>query len=202
MDAAIVFDCEFLTAPGAPRRFWCGPNDPDPVVAQLGAIKVGLGGDFPLLDRLRCVIVPRGRDGGRLALDPLFVQLTGIGEEHIDAEGVELGDALDRLDDFSSGAKIWSWGKDEFNLVAISCYVAGVASPIPVGRFDNACKLLLKAGMPIDDLHSMRSNELADRFEIPHPPLRGHDALDDAMSVALVLQHLLKIEALAPADFG
>lgn len=202
MDAAVVLDCEFLTAPGAPSRFWCGPHDPDPVVAQLGAVRIGLVDDFPLLDRLRTVVVPRGRDRSRLPLDPLFTRLTGIGEDDVTAHGIELPEALRRLDAFSDGARLWSWGKDEFNLVAISCYVAGVAPPIPVGRFSNACDLLLKAGMPLDEVHEARSNTLADRLGIDHPPLRGHDALDDALSVAHALRDLPRRRKLVAADLA
>ena len=61
---------------------------------------------------------------------------------------MELIAALDDLDGFSEGASFWSWGKDEFNALVISCYVANISPPIPATRFDNACKLLLRAGMP------------------------------------------------------
>jgi hypothetical protein len=36
------------------------------------------------------------------------------------------------MDRFSEGARFWSWGKDELNMVAISCYVAGI--PAPIGK--------------------------------------------------------------------
>ena len=87
-------------------------------------------------------------------------------------------------------------------MVAISCYVEGLAPPIPVTRFGNACDLLLAAGMPYDELKTTRSDRLADHFGIEHPPLRGHDGLDDALSVAYVLQHFLRTGALSPADFA
>jgi hypothetical protein len=109
--------------------------------------------------------------------------------------------ALNELDRFSNGASFWSWGKDELNMMAISCYVADVRPIIPAYRFDNACKLLLKAGMPNDDMKTVRSNMLADYYGIEHPPLRGHDALDDALSVAYVLQHLLRGGQLSPESF-
>ena len=46
METAIIFDCEFLVIEGAPQNFWCGPFDPDPVIAQIGAAKLDLQGDF------------------------------------------------------------------------------------------------------------------------------------------------------------
>ena len=201
MKHALIFDCEFLTAEGAPSRFWCGPNDPDPVVAQIGVVKLGLNADFPVLDTLRIHVIPRNRYGERFPLDPLFTRLTGITEETIDQHGVSLANALDQTRVFASGAKLWSWGKDEFNMIAISCYVEGLQPPVPATQFGNACKLLLKAGMPYDDIKRTRSNTLADYYQLEHPPLRGHDALDDAYSVAYVVQHLLKQGSLKPVDF-
>lgn len=201
MRHAVVFDCEFLTAEGSPSRFWCGPHDPDPVVAQIGVVRIGLEAGFPILDSLRLYVIPRDRHGGRIALDPFFTKLTGIAEGHIEEQGLSLGQALAQVRDFSGGEKLWSWGKDEFNMVAISCYVEGFAPPIPATRFGNACQLLLRAGMPYEDMRKTPSNRLAEYHQLERPPLRGHDALDDALSVSYVLQHLLGQGKLKAADF-
>ena len=201
MKTAIVYDCEFLCVQGSQGRFWCAAHDPDPVIAQIGAVKLGLEGDFPLLDRFRVFVQPIDRFGDRYPIDPFFTKLTGITEEKIRAEGVALQDALAGLDRFSGGARFWSWGKDELNMVAISCYIAGVQPPIPAHRFDNAVKLVITAGMPIDDIAKTPSNKLADYYGVEHPPLQGHDALDDALSVAYALQHLLKTGRLQPDVF-
>ncbi|MAC79606.1 MAG: exonuclease [Rhodobacteraceae bacterium] len=202
MAHVIVYDCEFLTAPGAPQRFWCGPTDPDPVIAQIGAAKLSLERGFPITETIRLHVIPRDRHGARCTLDPLFSRLTGITDATLSASGQTLGDALAQLDGFSQGATLWSWGKDEFNMIAISCYVAGIEPVIPVDRFGNACNLLLKAGMALDDIHQTRSNTLAARFGIDHPPVQDHDGLDDALGVAWTLQHLLREGRLSPADFG
>ncbi|MGI2036441.1 3'-5' exonuclease [Rhizobium panacihumi] len=201
MKTAIVFDCEFLCLEGSQRRFWCAAHDPDPVIAQIGAVKLGLEGDFPLLGTYKAYVRPIDRFGNRYAIDPFFTKLTGITEENIEAEGVSLQDALAGVDSFSEGVRFWSWGKDELNMVAISCYVAGVHPPIPAHRFDNAVKLLLAAGMPIEDLAKTPSNKLADYYGLEHPPLQGHDALDDALSISYTLQHLMKDGKLQPDVF-
>jgi DNA polymerase III epsilon subunit-like protein len=192
MKTAIIFDCEFLCLEGSQRRFWCAAHDPDPVIAQIGAVKLGLEEDYPLLENFKAYVRPVDRFGGRYAIDPFFTMLTGITEERIEAEGVALGDALLAVDRFSGGARFWSWGKDELNMIAISCYVAAIDAPIPARRFDNAVKLLLAAGMPVEDLARTPSNRLADYYNVDHPPLQGHDALDDALSVSYTLQHLLR----------
>jgi hypothetical protein len=201
MKTAIVFDCEFLCLEGSQRRFWCAAHDPDPVIAQIGAVKLGLEGDYPLLDTHRAYVRPMDRHGRKYAIDPFFTKLTGITERDIETEGVALEKALADVDRFSAGARFWSWGKDELNMVAISCYVAGIQPSIPAPRFDNAVKLLIAAGMPIEDLARTPSNMLADYYGVEHPPLRGHDALDDALSVSYTLQHLMKAGKLRPEAF-
>ncbi|WP_068300113.1 exonuclease [Pararhodobacter sp. CCB-MM2] len=200
MSPCVIYDCEFLTAPGAPMRFWNGPTDPDPVIAQIGAVRLSTeSGEIE--ETLRLYVLPRGRQGERLALDPLFIRLTGITEDILQAEGLELSEALARLDAFSDGASLWSWGKDELNMIAVSCWIAGLAPPMGPARFRNACDLLLAAGMPLEDVHKTRSNTLAAYFEVDHPPLRGHDGLDDALCVAYTLQHLLQAGRLSATDF-
>lgn len=201
MRHTIIYDCEFMTAEGAQSRFWCGPHDPDPVVVQIGLVKLGLAGGFPLIETKRLYVIPRDRHGNRTGLDPFFTRLTGISEDQIDRHGISLQSALDQTSAFAAGAPLWSWGKDEHNMLAISCFVAGFPPPIPATQFGNACALLLKAGMPYDDIKVTRSNQLADYFKLEHPALRAHDALDDALSIAYVLRHLLALHRLEPADF-
>ena len=202
MKTAIIFDCEFLCCDGSPQRFWCGAEDPDPVVAQIGAVKLSLESGFALMDTFVAFVMPMDRLGCRFALDPFCTGLTGVSEENMDSKGISLQQALAALDDFSAGASFWSWGKDELNMLAISCYVAGIQPGIPAHRFDNAVKLLSTAGMPLGDLRMTPNNKLADYFGIEHRSLRSHDALDDALSLAFTLQHLLESERLVPAAFG
>lgn len=114
---------------------------------------------------------------------------------------MSLEDALANFESFSGGAPYWSGGKDELNMVAISCYIAGIQPPIPANRFDNAVKLLAAAGMPMEDLVKTPSNKLADYYQVEHPPLHGHDALDDALSLAYTLQHLMKAGILRSEAF-
>jgi len=201
MKTAVVFDCEFLCVQGSQSRFWCAAHDPDPVIAQIGAVELGLENDYPLLDTYKTYVRPIDRFGNRYALDPFFTGLTGITDKDIEVEGIALQDALAGLDRFSAGARFWSWGKDELNMVAISCYVAGIEPPIPARRFDNAVRLLIAAGMPMEDLAKTPSNRLADYHGVEHPPLKGHDALDDALSVSYTLQHLLRTGKLQPEIF-
>ncbi len=136
-------------------------------------MKLGLEGNLPLLDTYRAYVQPIDRFGNRYAIDPFFTKLTGIPEENIRAEGVALQEALAGVDRFSDGARFWSWGKDELNMVAISCYVAGVQPSIPAHRFDNAVKLVIAAGMPIEDIATTPCSKLADYYGVERPPCAG-----------------------------
>ncbi|NBB51904.1 exonuclease [Rhizobium sp. CRIBSB] len=201
MKTATIFDCEFLCAEGSQRRFWCGPQDPDPVVVQIGAVKLGLEGSFEIVDTQCLYVQPLDRSGKAQQPDPFFTRLTGVGEEILAREGQPLAQALDALDRFSEGARFWSWGKDELNMIAISCYIEGIAPPITADRFSNAVHLMVAANMPAEDIVKTPSSALSAYFQIGHPPLRAHDARDDALSLAYALQHLLRVGRLRAEDF-
>jgi len=201
MSHAIIFDCEYLTAPGAMSRMWCGPFDPDPNVAQIGAVKLSFEPDYGIVETFQVLIKTKDRFGRDNRLDPFFTQLTGIEEASVDRHGVALAEALDRFDRFSEGADFWSWGKDELTLLGVSCYVEEVPRMIPARRFGNACGLLLKGGMPYADLKKTTSGRLADYYGLKPAERQQHNALDDAWSVAVTLQHLLRGKHLVPGDF-
>jgi DNA polymerase III epsilon subunit-like protein len=201
MSHVTIFDCEYLTAEGAMNSRWCGPHDPDPCVAQIGSVKLSLEPGFKVLDTQSLLIRTVDRLGKGTDLDPYFVELTGIDNSQIENEGISLEEALAEFDRFSGGSSFWSWGKDELNLLAVSCYVAEIKPLIPAHRFGNAMELLLRAGLPREDVLKTTSGELADTFGLKGSPRRHHDAVDDAMSIALSLQHLLLKGRLAPEDF-
>ena len=198
MKTAVIFDCEFLAIEGSQRRFWCGPFDPDPVAVQIGAVRIGLTEGYPLGETLSVLIRPADRHGRPVQIDPFFTDLTGITGADLETRGVGLAEALATLDRFAQGARLFSWGKDEFHLIAISCYVAGIDPPIPATRFGNACDLALAAGMPYAAIEQTRSNRLPAYFDLETPSLRAHDATDDARAVAIAMRHLLMTGALSP----
>lgn len=202
MRTAVVYDCEFLTNQSAPQRFWCGPMDPDPTVVQIGAVQLALDGSYELGETFETVVRPRDRTGAPAELDPHFTWLTGITPERVENEGVPLADALARFGTFAGDGTCWSWGKDEINMLAISCWVEGIESPMRPDRFGNAAGLLVKTDLDPEAVGRMRSNTICETLGVTTPPLRAHDALGDAMSVAYALQHLLREGQLRLEHFG
>lgn len=193
---AIIFDCEQLTDTGAPMRFWCGPEDPDPLLVQIGAVRLSLVAPFDLGEEFDIIVRPVGRDGP-VAPPAFFTKLTGIDAARIAQEGKALKGALEAFAAFAGGAPIWSWGKDEINAIAPSCFAEGIVSPLPIQRFGNAAALVQAAGEPLDVVHGLRSHTIAAHFGL-EPETQAHDGVADARAVARVLQHLLREGRLTP----
>lgn len=200
MQTVVVYDCEFLTAPGAPGRFWSGPSDPDPLCVQIGAVRLALTAPFSISESVGWYIRPENRDCRTVAVDPLLTRLTGITDTLLEQEGLPLIAALKALADFAGNDLLISWGKDDLLTLAASLFVQGRLSPIPAGRFRNATPLLLSAGEDRDTIHGLRSNTICAHFGIDSPG-QAHDARDDAAAVATALQHLLSENLLQQADF-
>lgn len=200
VESVTIYDAEFLTAPGAPQRFWCGPHDPDPLTIQIGAVRLGLTPPFPMSDTAGWLVLPQDRDGARVALDPLVTRLTGLTNARIDAEGMPLPEALMALDSFSQGGTLYAWGKDELLSFAATLFVMDATSPIPARRFRSAVPLVVRAGEAKEVVEGLRSHTICDHFGLPEQG-PAHDARGDAKSVASVLQHLLRAGRLAPDDF-
>lgn len=175
------------------KRSFSGPYDPEPTVVQIGAVKISLSDGLPIVDKTTIYIIPRSRRGERLALGAYFINLTGITEQNIDDHGVSLETALNALDEFSQGSTLWAWGHDERNMIALSCFVENIPMPIASTRFDNAARILLKAGMPMEDILKTNSGRLAAYYDLDDAKnIQEHDGLSDALSITYAMQYLNK----------
>ncbi len=187
--SVVIFDCEHLTNATSPTRFWCGPNDPDPLLVQIGAIRLSTAEPYALGESFNCLVTPVGRDGPE-PLPTFFQSFSGISEDRLQRDGLPLTEALAAFAAFVGNDAIWSWGKDEITSIAPACFVAGIPCAIPVSQFGNAAALLVQAGTPLDVVNGLRSHTLPAHFGLDSEA-RAHDGLADARGVARVLQHLL-----------
>jgi len=199
MTHVIIFDCEQLTDAGAPSRFWCGPTDPDPLLVQIGAVKLSLEPPFSLAESFDAIVQPIGRNGP-VAPSAFFTKFTGIDAARIARDGHPLAAALNAFAAFAGDAPLFSWGKDEITALAPACFVAGLVSPLPATRFGNAASLVVKAGEPLETVQTLRSPGLPAHFGLA-PETRAHDGVADARAVARTLAHLMADGRLHPADF-
>lgn len=200
MKSVVLYDCEFLTAPGAPQRFWCGPHDPDPLCIQIGAVRLDLSAPYAISDPVTWYVQPVDRDGRVVAVDPLVTRLLGITDETLAKHAVPLSGALLALDEFAKGDTLYSWGKDDLLTLAASLFVQGLPSPIPAPQFRNATPLLLAAGETAETICTLRSNTICDHYGLDAPG-PAHDAGADAAGVAVALRYLLTQGRLRPTDF-
>ncbi|WP_323006361.1 3'-5' exonuclease [Pseudorhodobacter sp.] len=202
MSIIVVYDCEYLTKEGAMGRLWSGHDDPDPIVVQIGAVLLDLDANASIIDEFKIYIKPQDRNGVPYQLDPYFTDLTGISNEDIDKKAVDLASALHQFDAFSRGATFWSWGKDELFALGVSCFLRGIAPPISPRRFGNLKRALRQAGMPETEIKSTSSGELADYYGVGCASLSKHDGLDDAISLARAVGHLMGQGQLTAESFG
>ncbi len=191
MSKLVIFDTEYLSCDGAMYRLWSAAHDPDPLLVQIGAVLLDLSDTARIADTLNVLVTPRDRQGRICGLDPYFVELTGITNNRLRAEGVPLAHALNMLNHFAQGTGFWSWGKDELFALGVSCFLQNVTPSIAPSRFHNLKSVALSAGMPEVDIGVTNSAGLSGYFGVNLPNLHEHDALDDALSLSHAVLHLL-----------
>ncbi|MGW2525226.1 exonuclease domain-containing protein [Streptomyces sp. NPDC001617] len=105
MPTFVVLDLEFTTWPGALEQDWGAPGQLREIV-QIGALR--LQEDCSVVEEyealVRPVVNPR--------LSAFFTELTGIGQERLDREGVPAAEALGEFLGFCRGEAVLSYGND------------------------------------------------------------------------------------------
>jgi inhibitor of KinA sporulation pathway (predicted exonuclease) len=180
-DVLVVFDTEWTTWEGAMQRNWSGPGEHMEVV-QIGAIRI----DPVTLDEVDALeILVRPRINPRLS--DYFIDLTGVPQSRVDAEGVDLVPAVERFGAFlpPGGVAISNGGDDDILTANAALY--GLPRPLTDRRFVNLRPILMERTgrarheLVSGDLHTTLG------FSADHP---AHDALGDARNVAESLRHL------------
>lgn len=192
MSKLVIFDTEYLSCDGTMYRLWSAAHDPDPLLVQIGAVLLDLSDTARIADTLNLLVTPRDRQGRVCGLDSYFVELTGISNDRLRAEGVTLAQSLNMLNHFAQGSDFWSGGKDELFALGVSCFLQNVAPSIAPNRFHNLKSVALEAGVPEVDISATNSAGLSGYFGVSLPDLHEHDALDDALSLSHAVLHLLE----------
>ncbi len=190
-------DTEWTCWRGSAERNWSGPGEHREIIS-IGSIL--LNPNFVEIASLHLFVRPK--------INPLLshycVDLTGIGQAFIDANGIPFPDAVDIFHRFLQLGEgpIFSNGGDE-TVLRENCALLGVRDPFDTGRFQNARPLLGKAFRVADD--DLDSNGL-DRFfrdeDDGASSSRGiapHNALADARKLGSALRVALRFR-LARSD--
>lgn len=178
-----IMDLEWTSWEGAHERKWSGPGEEMEIV-QIGALKVKDDETLTETDSLDVLVTPRINPG----LSDYFIQLTGITQERLDADGIGFPDALEVLQAFLGGdiAKVYSMGSD-FRVIERNCDLNGVVFPFDEALFINARELL----KPIvgEDIATSDSSQLPAAMGFA-PPGGAHQGLGDCRCIAETLRIL------------
>ena len=101
----VVFDCEFTTWPGALENYWSGPGRLREIV-QIGALR--LDEDLAVVEEFDTLVRPVVNP----ELSSYFTELTGIGQEMVDRDGIGPAEAIGRFLGFCRGELVLSYGND------------------------------------------------------------------------------------------
>ncbi|MDP6923210.1 MAG: exonuclease domain-containing protein [Candidatus Scalindua sp.] len=103
---AVILDTEWTTWPGALERSWSGKDEYREII-RIGAIIIDLD-SLQEIEVLDVFVKPSINPN----LSDYCIKLTGITDKQIQAEGIEIHEALHKFGDFVGDRKIFSYGGD------------------------------------------------------------------------------------------
>lgn len=183
-DIFAIMDLEWTSWEGARQRWWSGPGEEMEIV-QIGALKVRDDEALTETETLDVLVTPKINP----QLSDYFVQLTGITQDRLDADGIGFVESLEALRDFLGGiAKVYSWGTD-IRILERNCGLNGVDFPFDEAMFADARELLSRT---VDaKLDKVNSSQLPAAMGFP-PPGAAHQGLGDCRCIAETFRILRK----------
>jgi inhibitor of KinA sporulation pathway (predicted exonuclease) len=180
----ILFDTEYTTWEGAQARKWSGPNEYKEIV-QIGAIAVETE-TFTEKESLLLFIRPVKNP----TLSQYFIDLTHITQDEVDQQGVTYADALVAFERWARGRQLFSWGRD-IDVMEENAKLLGIDFPFDTSVGGDIRPLFTRRGIEVEQYMS----STIPRAFGEEPPPDGHNALNDARSIAQALRALAKKEA-------
>ena len=176
----VVFDTEFTAWPGSMARAWGGPGEHKEII-QIGAVIL----DAAILEERRAFAVLI-----RPVLNPVLseylVDLTGITNERLAAEGVDFATGVTRFVEFAGPRPLHAYGRDD-RIIADNAERLGKPKLWPNLPTTNLKDWLLKVGIPLAGVHS---GNLAAHVGSTSQGV-AHDALIDSRSLAEAVRYLV-----------
>ena len=166
MTHAVVFDLEFTAWPGSLHRRWLRPGEFREVV-QIGAVKLDRA-TFAQKGQFNVLVKPRLNP----VLSPYLEELTGITNEALAREGVDLAEAYRAFVAFADSAPLVAFGRDDLVLLD-NLRLYGLRDMPALPPYANIALWLADQGVDPRGLHACDIARAAGgRFEG-----RQHDAL-------------------------
>ncbi len=176
----VIFDLELTAWPGSAARGWTGPGE-YPEIIQIGAVCLDAG--LRETGTLDLAVKPRLNP----ILSDFIISLTGITQERVDREGVDIAEALSRLANFAADARMLLCNGGDYAWLRQNARLAGTVDPLAAAAFGSLSRHFSRAAAR--DRHVV-SSDLPLVFGFVAPG-RAHDGLSDARAIAEALRRTL-----------
>ena len=174
----IVFDLEW-NQPSSKNEKITEPIPFCDEIIQIGAVR--LDKDFNITGNFNVIVKPVHY----VKMNSVVKKLTGIGDERL-MPGVPFSEAYEVVLRFCGEEFcLLSWGNDDIGVLRANMTIHGISTE----SFPSAYNLQRIFGRQIAKTKKQISLESAVQM-VGEPPYIAHDALNDAMSAALVCRHL------------
>ena len=184
-DAVVVLDMEWTAWEGSSARHWGAPGEYREIV-QIGAVKLDGGNALGERESFDLLVRPRRNP----VLSDYFIDLTGIVQARLDAEGVDFARAFEQFSAFLGPRPglLLSAGYDGWVLEE-NCRLCGVPFTLDRDLFFSITPMILGA-LGVEE-ETFMSSQLPELLGFPRPG-RAHDAVGDARCIAEALRILLR----------
>jgi inhibitor of KinA sporulation pathway (predicted exonuclease) len=176
----VVFDTEFTAWAGSIARAWRGPGEHKEII-QIGAVIL----DAASLEERHAFSVLI-RPVLNSVLSDYLIDLTGISNERLAAEGVDFATGVARFVELAERRPLYAYGRDD-RIIAANAKRIGAPKLWPNLATTNLKEWLLKVGIPLAGVHS---GSLAAHVGAKSQGI-AHNALVDSRSLAEAVRYLV-----------
>ena len=178
----IVFDTEWTSWPGFLESGWNQPGRYCEII-QIGAVALMVDDEFREVDSFQVLVQPQRNR----VLSNFIIELTGITQAMVDADGLGFPEALAAFMDFAgpNPVQLASFGRDD-DFIKINCGFYGLPMPAEFVNCVNIRKEFLELNIIGEDCFS---SDLPNFLSLP--PVGGaHNALADSRAISAALRHV------------
>lgn len=161
-------------------------NQPSGRIIQIGAVQLDCR-TGKISDPFDRIVHPKFWGDGEKLLSPEIVELTGITQERLDAEGLPLAHVLHEFWAYVGSKPMAAWGRDVWLLIEAS-RTLGVAHKIPRALDVKSLGEILRCIYPGKTKGGLKSTMEAFGMQFQG---RQHDAVRDARNTARLIQRWL-----------
>lgn len=181
--STVILDTEYTSWEGAYQRGWSGDGEHRELV-QISAIKILNLETLNKTEFFSFYTKPRVNP----QLSDYFINLTGISQHMVDANGVEIIDAINSFVDFSAGCNCLSWDND-ISIIEENISLLHEKPVLRIRKNIDIRGLFTKYGIDCSTISSGQIDSLLDGPSVIKPG-QSHNALSDCVSILSAITKL------------